>query len=122
MDVLLKFAGQWGWLVTIGVYAAYKLITALVDKYIPDALSNGRAAKKRKVDREACIEDRNFELQERTLTVIAGNTHAIEELTHEFNAHLGALTRALDSNTFVLSNIKAFEEAFLKETHGKTGL
>jgi hypothetical protein len=115
MEVLLGFAERWGWLVTISVYFSWKLITASIDKYIPDALSSQRAAAKRKADRETTIEDRTFDLQEKTLTVIASNTRAIEELTREFNAHLGTLTRALDANTLVLSRVKAFEEAFVME-------
>ena len=114
MDGLFKFAEQWGWLVTIGVYAAYKLITAIVDKYIPDTLAVKNALAQKQANHKISIEDRAFEMQEKMLMVVSANTSAIEALTREFNAHLGALTRALDSNTQVLAGYKAFEDAFLK--------
>jgi hypothetical protein len=123
VEGLFKFAEAWGWAVTILVYFAYKAITAAIDKYIPDTLAARRTLAESKVKHEQTIEDRAFDMQEKMLTVVAANTGAIERLTSEFNAHLGALTRALDGNTQVLAQYKAFQEAFLKgQPHGQIRL
>lgn len=103
MDSLGQFAERWGWIAAAVVFLSFNLIPALVNKFIPERLAALREREKREEERERETEDRLFAMQEKMLTVVAANTSAIEALTREFNAHLGALTRALDANTRVLT-------------------
>lgn len=99
MPPILEFGKEYGWFVALTVWLIYEGVTRIWPQWFNARKEQDKAEQ----DRYARLEDRVFELQAKTIEVVNSNTLAIQALTNEFNAHLGAMTRALDANTRVLA-------------------
>lgn len=99
MPPIAEFGKEYGWLTALVIWLVYQGVT----RVWPQIFAASQARHTENHEQRERLEDRVFKLQEQMIQVIAANTHAIEMLTQEFNAHLGAMTRALDANTRVLA-------------------
>jgi len=106
MAEIITASKEYGWLVAVLIWLIYQGVTRLYPQWFAARRENHKSEQ----NQHARLDDRIFDLQEKTLIALSDNTHAIQLLTQKFDSHLGAMTRALDRNTLAITALNGPHE------------